>query len=99
MKLVKELGLAKRLSIEAGKAIMEVYKGSDFDIEYKKDDSPLTKADKRANQIIVSQLKEVFPEYAVLSEESKDDKNRLNNQFCWVVDPLDGTKEFIKRNG
>lgn len=89
------------VSIEAGNKIMEVYNDVSLfnNIEYKKDNSPLTMADKLANDIIVNKLKDTFPEFSILSEESIDDKTRLTNKFCFIVDPLDGTKEFIKRNG
>jgi 3'(2'), 5'-bisphosphate nucleotidase len=98
MDLSKELRVAKELSIRAGSAILKVYADT-FDIEYKEDESPITLADKNSNKIIVEGLKRKFPEYAILSEESEDDKARLNNDWCWIVDPLDGTKEFIKKNG
>lgn len=89
---------AIKASVLAGNAIMEVYK-SDFDVELKNDLSPLTIADKRAHQIISDLLKET--ELPVLSEEGKEipfDIRRSWKKF-WMVDPLDGTKEFIKRNG
>ena len=79
---------------------MEVYNDvTDMQVEYKDGDMPLTAADKKSNKVIVEGLKAAFPEYAVLSEEEKDDLSRLENDYCFVVDPLDGTKEFIKRNG
>lgn len=99
MNYEKELQIAKEASILAGKAIMDIYGDGDFTIEYKENNSPLTSADKAANRIIVDMLKENFPGYAILSEEEKDNPCRLNNDYCFVVDPLDGTKEFIKRNG
>ena len=68
-------------------------------LEYKDGKMPLTAADKASNAVIVESLKKHFPECAVLSEEEKDDLLRLHNPYCFVVDPLDGTKEFIKRNG
>lgn len=83
---------------EAGKIIMQIYH-SDFHIDYKEDASPVTLADHKANDLIVNRLKSVFPSYAILSEESKDDRSRLLSDWCFIVDPLDGTKEFIKRNG
>ena len=98
MDLNKELEISKKLAIIAGQKIMEIYK-KDFDIEYKDDDSPLTEADKKSNKIIVKGLIKEFPEYAILSEESHDDFKRIKNDWCWIVDPLDGTKEFIKKNG
>ena len=100
MEWMKELETAKAAAVEAGKAIMEIYNAADpVKVEYKGDHSPLTAADKAANQIIVEALRSRFPQYAVLSEEEKDNKLRLENAYCFVVDPLDGTKEFLKRNG
>ena len=95
----KELEVAKKAAMLAGKKIMEIYESGDFDVEHKSDDSPLTKADKAANKIIVEMIKEVFPKHAILSEEEKDNLERLQNDLCFVIDPLDGTKEFVKRNG
>ena len=90
----------KKVSVEAGAAIMEVYQScDDMQVEYKEGDMPLTAADKAANAIIVSCLRKEFPEWAILSEEEKDNLARLQNDYCFIVDPLDGTKEFIKRNG
>lgn len=85
-------------SIEAGKEILEVYE-STFEVEYKDDKSPLTIADKRAHQKIVSMLKETG--IPILSEEGKalDYEERSKWSTLWIVDPLDGTKEFIKQNG
>ena len=96
---LKELEIARNAAVLAGRAIMEVYESGDFGIEAKADDSPLTLADKAANRIIVDILKKEFPDYAILSEEEQDDLSRLDNDLCFIVDPLDGTKEFIKRNG
>ncbi|MDR0469796.1 MAG: 3'(2'),5'-bisphosphate nucleotidase CysQ [Peptococcaceae bacterium] len=95
----KELEVAKKAAVVAGAAILEIYGEDDFHVEYKADASPITEADKRANGIIVDLLREKFPDYAILAEESEDDDSRHGNDFCFVVDPLDGTKEFIKRNG
>ncbi len=84
-------------SILAGKEILKIYK-TDFEVEYKKDESPLTIADKNANDIIVSFLKGTG--IPVLSEEGRSIpfKERENWNQLWIVDPLDGTKEFIKKN-
>lgn len=96
----KELEISKMAAIKAGEAIMEIYNDTeDMQIEYKDGNMPLTAADKAANRVIVGLLKENFPSYAILSEEEKDNLERLKNDLCFVVDPLDGTKEFIKRNG
>ena len=85
-------------SIEAGKEILKVY-DTDFNIEYKEDESPLTLADRRAHNIIVSYLEKT--KITVLSEEGRDISFEEREQWekLWVVDPLDGTKEFIKKNG
>lgn len=91
----------KNLAILAGEKIMEVYNDQSLfsQVQLKSDNSPLTVADKRANEIIVQFLKEKYPHIAMLSEEEKDDLSRRNNPLCFIVDPLDGTKEFLKRNG
>lgn len=92
------LHTAVNASLEAGKAIMEVYK-QDFAVYIKGDSSPLTEADKASDAIIAKALAADFPNYALLSEERADDLVRRENPFCFIVDPLDGTKEFIKKNG
>lgn len=97
---IKELtNLAKTASIDAGKAILEVYNSDDFGVELKGDNSPLTKADQKAHQIIVNHLAKIG--YPILSEEGANIpfEERKNWEYYWLVDPLDGTKEFIKRNG
>ena len=84
----------------AGVAIMEVYE-REYEIIEKADGSPVTTADHRAHDIIVAQLRVLTPEILIVSEESKDidDSERLKADRVWMVDPLDGTKEFIRRNG
>jgi 3'(2'), 5'-bisphosphate nucleotidase len=99
MRYERELQIAKELAIEAGKVIMEVYTDESYKVMIKSDTSPVTTADHLANEMIVSKLEELFPQYAILSEESVDDFKRRENDYCWLIDPLDGTKEFIKRNG
>lgn len=95
--LEKELSICLKACEEAAKAIMEVYSSS-FEVEIKEDNSPVTIADKRSNAIILSYLKEAFPEDGYLSEESEDDLSRLEKKRVWIIDPLDGTKEFVNRN-
>jgi 3'(2'), 5'-bisphosphate nucleotidase len=95
----RELEVAKTLAKQAGNAIMDIYNKDTVNVEYKKDDSPLTLADKESNRIIIEVLKAEFPSYAILSEETEDDRSRLNNDYCFIIDPLDGTKEFLKKNG
>jgi len=84
---------------EAGKAIMQVYK-QDFEVEYKQDSSPLTLADKKANDIIEDGLNKLSVNLPILSEEGNDIpyKDRKDWEYFWLVDPLDGTKEFVKKN-
>jgi len=90
----------KRLAHKAGDAIMSIYE-KDFSIEYKDDSSPLTQADIEANNIICNYLQKNYPEIPILSEESKQIPyvDRKNWEYYWCVDPIDGTKEFIKKNG
>ncbi len=92
-----DIDFIKKVAVAAGGAIMKIYK-TDFDVIYKSDQSPLTAADQTANQIIIDHLKRAYPHCAILSEESADDKSRLDNHYCFLVDPLDGTKEFINRS-
>ncbi|AKN31245.1 inositol monophosphatase [Clostridium carboxidivorans P7] len=98
MELINELNVSIDAAIRAGEKIMEIYSGS-IEVEYKENNTPLTLADREANDIIVDSLLKNFPKYSILSEEKKDTKDRLENDWCWIVDPLDGTKEFIKKNG
>ncbi|MFK7906246.1 MAG: 3'(2'),5'-bisphosphate nucleotidase CysQ [Chitinophagales bacterium] len=88
------------ISEAAGDAIMEIYK-NDFSVEMKADKSPLTSADKASNDVIVAGLQKHFPNIPIISEETRllPYSERKNWEYCWVVDPLDGTKEFIKKNG
>lgn len=86
---------------KAGEAILEIYNSEDFGVEIKADKSPLTKADKAANDVIVAGLEKYYPEIPILSEEIKETPyaERKDWEYFWLVDPLDGTKEFIKQNG
>lgn len=88
------------LARNAGKVILEVY-GTDFEVERKEDRSPLTLADRRSHQIIAEGLQSLYPEIPVLSEEGKEAPYAVRKAWptFWLVDPLDGTKEFVKRNG
>lgn len=88
------------LAKQAGAAIMEIY-NRDFSVDIKADDSPLTEADLASHHCIVDGLKKITPDIPVLSEESATIgwQERSQWQTYWLIDPLDGTKEFIKRNG
>jgi 3'(2'), 5'-bisphosphate nucleotidase len=85
----------------AGHAIMEVYESGDIDVSYKDDDSPLTLADKLSHEIIVAGLSQLTPDIPIISEEGSEIPYdaRRNWETFYLVDPLDGTKEFVKRNG
>jgi 3'(2'), 5'-bisphosphate nucleotidase len=85
---------------EAGNAIMQIYK-QDFEVKYKQDSSPLTLADKKANDIIEDGLNQLSVDFPILSEEGKEIpyEGRKHWEYFWLVDPLDGTKEFVKKNG
>lgn len=95
------LAQINEVAYRAGEAILAVYAELNPAVEYKKDDSPLTQADLASNRIICEGLKELFPNIPILSEESQQIAYdvRKNWQTFWLVDPLDGTKEFLKRNG
>lgn len=93
------LHIAIEAAIEAAKEILEIYTSNDFEIEIKGDNSPLTKADKASHRVIVSFLEQTG--IPILSEEGKirPYEERKDWHQLWIVDPIDGTKEFIKRNG
>jgi 3'(2'), 5'-bisphosphate nucleotidase len=96
--LKAELALAVKVAREAGTIVNTFYVGSS-EVEYKSPDEPVTEADRSANQHILSRIQAAFPDDGILSEESKDNLNRLEKERVWIIDPLDGTKEFIARNG
>ncbi len=95
------LELAKEVAIEAGKAVLEVYENRDFDAYQKDDDSPVTSADYLANDIINKRLSEATPDIPILSEENKHESldERKHWTRYWLIDPIDGTQEFIARSG
>lgn len=87
------------IAIDAGKEILKIY-NDDITVKSKEDSSPLTKADINSNKIIINRLQNLEPNFPILSEESLIDWNeRKEWQKYWLIDPLDGTKEFINRNG
>lgn len=89
-----------RIALQAGEEILDVY-GQDFEVETKEDDSPLTEADRRANAVIIRELQEAYPKIPFISEETRATpyEERKDWERFWLIDPLDGTKEFVKRNG
>ena len=99
MKYEKELQVAIEAVNAVRDVILDVYNSPDLGVEIKEDNSPVTKADKAADKIIRQILSNAFPNYALLTEESLVDKKRLENDYVWIVDPVDGTKDFVAKNG
>lgn len=88
----------RRLALEAGEVIMRIYMAEDFDVKVKSDESPVTEADEAADALIAAGLRAAFPEITLVTEEQAESHGRTAARFI-IVDPLDGTKEFIKRRG
>ena len=89
----------KKIVQDAGNAIMEVYKKDDFESVIKSDGSPVTEADNNANKIIIDALKEITPKVPIVSEETYKKESDIPKTPYWLVDPLDGTKDFLQRTG
>ena len=87
----------KKIVQDAGNAIMEVYKKDDFESAIKSDGSPVTEADNNANQIIIDALKEITSSIPIVSEETYKKEFDIPNNPYWLVDPLDGTREFLNK--
>ena len=88
----------RRLALQAGDRIMEVYNGPEFEVKSKSDASPVTLADEAADALISAGLRAAFPDVVLITEEQAD-SHALTAQTFLIVDPLDGTKEFVKRGG
>ena len=88
----------KRIVSDASEAIMGVYEKNTFDTEIKSDGSPVTEADESANKIIIQSLNIISPDISIVSEETYDKSDEIPNEPYWLVDPLDGTKEFINKS-
>jgi 3'(2'), 5'-bisphosphate nucleotidase len=88
---------AYQAALKASEAILKIYQ-TDFTFETKADASPVTIADQKADAIIRQYLKERYPDHGFLTEESSDDFSRLHQAYVWLVDPIDGTKDFIAKN-
>jgi len=91
-----ELDVAIDAAVEAGNAILEIYDGN-YETSTKSDDSPITEADLKSNEIIKKILSGTG--HTILSEEDRDDHSRLSKETIWIVDPLDGTSDFIDKTG
>ncbi|MDF1875331.1 3'(2'),5'-bisphosphate nucleotidase CysQ [Sulfurimonas sp. SAG-AH-194-I05] len=100
--MLKEIDLEviKSIALEASEIILSIY-NEDFSVTYKADNSPLTQADLKANDLICRRLKESYPGIHIMSEETKaeDFSLRKDWEYYWCIDPIDGTKEFVKRTG
>ncbi len=88
----------RRLALEAGDRIMEIYMSEDFEVRAKSDASPVTAADEAADALISAGLRAAFPEVTLITEEQADSHSDRADRFL-IVDPLDGTKEFVQRRG
>lgn len=93
--LAREVEVAERLSREAGALVMKFH-GADLEVERKAGDEPVTVADRQASDAIVSGLGAAFPDDVIISEENADDLRRLGARRVWYIDPIDGTKDFIR---
>jgi len=96
--LDREIAEAARIARKAGEILMDVY-ATDFSVAYKTGTDPVTDADTRANAYIVEELRRAFPDDGIVAEENEDNRDALRPGRCWYVDPLDGTREFVARNG
>ena len=92
------MDVMRRLALLGGEKIMEIYNADDFDVKVKSDESPVTEADEAADAIISAGLTDAFPEITLITEEQADSHGQAASTFL-IVDPLDGTKEFIQRRG
>ena len=101
VKLTVDLNKIVAIAIAAGQEILAIYRQDDFGERIKSDNSPLTEADIASHQLITQQLQKLTPAIPILSEESADIPWAVRKSWhrYWLIDPLDGTKEFIKRNG
>lgn len=90
-----------RMMEDTGEALREIYKKQDLGVEMKADATPVTEADKLSNEMLHRELKVLFPEIPIISEESKIPAYHIRTKWtqAWIIDPLDGTKEFIYKNG
>jgi 3'(2'), 5'-bisphosphate nucleotidase len=96
--LERELNAAVELARGAGEILMDIY-AKDFSVAYKTKNDPVTEADQLANAYLVKELRARFPADGIIAEESADQSDAESKGRCWFVDPLDGTKEFIAKNG
>lgn len=92
------VSVMRKLALQAGDAIMEIYDRDDFEVREKSDESPVTEADEAADKLISAGLRKAFPDIPLVTEEQAESHDQVVTTFL-IVDPLDGTKEFVKRRG
>lgn len=97
MEYLKEAEFALEIAKEATEEILKIYKKQDYEIERKEDDTPLTIADNCSHDVLVKRISEVYPSHGILSEEGRK-KGKDDHEYLWILDPLDGTREFIREN-
>lgn len=96
--LTHELPIVEQLVREAGALVADFY-ANGFEVAWKGANDPVTAADQAANQLLVAGLSRAFPSDGILAEESRDNRDRMQRRRVWIIDPLDGTREFIDRIG
>ena len=99
MKLDRELLVARLAAREAGKVILSHYGDPDLAVHTKADSSPVTAADQAANDLLLTRIRAAFPDDGLLSEETPDDGARFARRRVWIIDPLDGTRDFLAKTG
>jgi 3'(2'), 5'-bisphosphate nucleotidase len=97
--LERELLVARLAAREAGKVILAHYGAADLAVQTKADSSPVTEADQAANDLLISRIRAAFPDDGLLSEETPDDGTRFSRRRVWIIDPLDGTRDFLAQTG
>ena len=95
----QELEFAIKTAKEASEIVRKIYFDNSAIVQIKSDDSPVTQADLLSEKLIRSRIIENYPEYGILSEETEDNLIRLNKDYVWIVDPIDGTKDYVERTG
>lgn len=95
----KELEFAIKTAKEASEIVRKIYFDNSAIVQIKSDDSPVTQADLLSEKLIRSRIVENYPDYGILSEETEDNPIRLSKDYVWIVDPIDGTKDYVERTG
>ena len=95
----QELEFAIKTAKEASEIVRKIYFDNSAIVQIKSDDSPVTQADLLSEKFIRERISEAYPTYGILSEETEDNFERLNKDYVWIVDPIDGTKDYVERTG